>query len=174
MTRSRFATLVLALLSISFVIGRAYGQTAVQPVERLTVVDANGKRIGAVVGFDTYPVVAFRVEKRLVILRVDWNQFLGQGTLTAENRQFYFESSNCTGTPFTIGAVGPRLAPLHLLDLYKVLAQDGPSRTIVVRSQGSTSTDACEPVNAVNVTGATPWRLLIDLNTQFQMPLALQ
>lgn len=174
MKRSRFAALVLALLSLGFAIGKAYGQNGVQPVERLTVVDANGKRIGAVVGFDTYPVVAFRFEKRLVILRVDWNQFLGQGTLTVEQRQFAFESSNCTGTPFTVGAFGPRLAPIHLLDLHKVLAQDGPPRTIVVRSQGSTSTDACEPVNAVNVTGATPWRLLIDLNTHFQMPLALQ
>lgn len=62
----------------------------------ITVFDSKGKKVGKVLTLHSgiVPIVAFAVNKRIVALWVFSNRLAG-------NRdQVYFESADCTGTPF--------------------------------------------------------------------------
>jgi hypothetical protein len=181
--------MLLAALSVlllhSFTSYKAYAQNkgkqdALQPVQGLTVFDGNGKRVGTVLGFaggsGAFPSVAFRLDGRLIILNVERHRFTGSG-FTGTFGSFYFESANCTGTPFVPGPAGSgdTLAPGHILDGTFLLAPDGAARTIIVRSQGSTSLPTqCEIHATPFPSVASPWRFLIDLADEFQPPFTLR
>ncbi|OFW39298.1 MAG: hypothetical protein A3J28_17635 [Acidobacteria bacterium RIFCSPLOWO2_12_FULL_60_22] len=175
---------LLAVVSIflgcGFLSYETHAQNNLQPVERVTVYDANAKRVGVVLGFHPgaglgIPIIAFRVDGRLATLLVEPHRFFGFGA-TGSAGNLLFESANCAGTPFLSGAPSPSLAVNNVLDGTKLYANEYPTqRTIIVRSQGSTSQSnvPCEPVNPFQVV-ASPLRFLIDLGTQFQPPFTLR
>ena len=110
-------------------------------VQSLSVFDANGKRVGNVLGFfGANAIIAFRVDGEVVILGLNHAIFESVNQFAERRSDLYFESANCTGTPFSpAGSPNPALAPFHILDGTKLYAFDGPPRTIIVRSLGSTS-----------------------------------
>jgi len=155
-------------------------QDALQPVQGLSIFDAKGKRVGTVLGSTGYngipPSVAFRLDGRLIILEVERHRFTGNG-FTRTFSSFYFESDNCTGTPFVSGPAesGDTLAPHHILDGNVLLAPDGATRNIIVKSQGSTNLpNQCEIHATPFPSLASPWRFLVDLSTQFQPPFTMK
>ena len=181
---------MLAVLALAFLLNfssqRAIAQDrgdkdTLQPVQGLTVFDANSKRVGAVLGFtgsngnDT--VVAFRFRGELIIIAIDGNGLrfapspFGWGA-----NPFFFESSNCMGTPFELASsTRPTLAPSIFLMGSNLYTPDGPPRNIIARSRKSMNfpDNPCFPVNSLATTGI-PWRFLIDLGTQFQPPFTMR
>ena len=176
--RKRFllSSLCALLLGCSLAGYKAYGndKDPIQPAQNLTIFDSKGKKVGNFLGFSSgAAIVAFRVNAELVVLYIHTFGYADGGFLM-RNSDLYFESSNCTGTPFNSsgGLVG--LAPFHILDGTKVYSLDGPLKTIIPKSRGSTSyPDTCQPVDP-GPTNATPLRFLIDLGTQFQPPFTLK
>ncbi|MFQ5856022.1 MAG: hypothetical protein ACE5LU_10300 [Anaerolineae bacterium] len=66
--------------------------------ERLVIVDANGKKVGKVIGIDHHvPQIALEINGHLFTLGVRENRFAGQ---TSWNSGVLFESEDCTGTPY--------------------------------------------------------------------------
>ena len=148
-----------------------------QTIQTLTVFDANGKRVGNVITlFGTYASVAFRIRGEIVVLGVSSVQFEGTNGLAERNSSLTFESANCTGMPFypRSNPFPPGLAPFHILDGSKLYTVDGPPRTAIIRSTGSTSfPGVCGPIGSFQAT-QLPLRFLIDLATQFQPPFTLK
>ena len=180
--RRRFLMgILLIFLGYNLAATEAYAKekNSPQPVQSLAVFDAQGKRVGNVLGFvGVIAKVAYRIDGELVILNVGRQGFTGDGGGFLQNfGSFYFESVNCTGTPFdTSGGGAPSIlmAPAHLLDGTKLYSYGGPPKTIIVRSQGSTSSPSwCQPLSSFQQV-ASPMRLLIDLADHFQPPFTLR
>jgi len=159
-------------------------QNAIQPVQSLTVFDANGKRVGNVLGFYVEnssafrggdATVALRVGGELVILYVKPDRFTGkEHGFTQESTSLYFASSNCTGPAYTVTHIVtpfPTLVGPHVLHGTKLYALDGPPKSIILGSIGSIS--SCDPVPFVE-TIKQPLRFLTDLADQFQPPFTLK
>ena len=182
MSRKRnilLVVLVSLLFEISFAAQHTDARENVQPVENLSVVDGRGRRVGNVLGFrEQIAKIALRIDGELAILNVSPQGFTGDGGgFLFNSGPFYFESTNCTGTPFDQSGGGEpplALAPVHLLDGTKLYSRAGSPRSIIVRSWGSTSSSGwCQPLNSFQQM-ASPWRFLIDLSTQFQPPFTLR
>jgi len=175
-----FRVIVLSLLlglGLAHQNGFAGEKSTTQPVQSLSVFDSNGKRVGSVLGFagsNELPTVGLRVDGRLIVLKVERDKF-SQSGFTAEYSTLYFESSNCTGTPFIPGTAAPLPAPFNILDGTKLYAFEGPQRDLIIRSTGSTSLPniPCEPVNSVPGF-MQPLRFLTDLAEHFQPPFTLR
>lgn len=166
----------VVLLGYGFLRLESQGPDGVQPVDRLTVVDAKGKRVGNALGFDgSLPSIAFRIERSLVLLTVNYNRFEGN-RFTLRTSDLLFESTNCTGTPYLAGegAYEPDL-PHHVLLFTKLFAPDGDRRRVVIRSQGipNGSGGTCRPY-VLEYPAALPLRFVIDLANEFQPPFTLQ
>lgn len=161
--------------------GQLYAQGDLQPVERLSVIDSSGKKVGTVLGFAEFsdrrelPVVAFRADRRLILLRVDRDGFAG--TEVTRQMSFAFESTNCTGTPLISAAFdfdGLALTRIHILDANRIYAPDGPPMSVTVRSVGSAAPSGqCNNVLFPSQY-VRPWRFVVDLTTRFQPPFSLQ
>ena len=90
-----------------------HAQNAIQPVQALTVVDANGKQVGNVLGIGgdgnqtpVFNVVAFKAHKNLLTLGVVANGFIGTDS------QLFFTSFDCSGSPsFSVTGTFPAPFP---------------------------------------------------------------
>ena len=158
------------------------GNNRPHPVEKLTVVDSQGKRVGNVLGFsNSSTLVALTIERTLVVLGVQYTQFLepdseSLGTLF---RQVYFESVNCSGQPFAVGVISDPgfvpMTPRTILDASgtgRLYVQDGSPKTIVAKSVRINSPGGCAEVEFEAL--ATPLRFLTDLYTTFTPPFTLR
>jgi len=178
----RFGVLAVAVVLIGYGFLRleSQGPNGVQPVDRLTVVDAKGKRVGGVLGFKDsgLPMIALRIERRLVILGVSNIRF-EETRFTLRFNEFRFESANCTGTPYLAGYGGffdDDMAPQYVLHYTKLFAPDGDRRRVVIRSQGPAANvpgTSCRP-DTGEWPDALPLRFVIDLANEFQPPFTLQ
>ena len=174
-------TSVFLLLGCSFASYKAYAEDKtnkgrLQPANDLTVFDGTGKRVGIVLGFfGTNATVTFRLDGEVVIIGVNRERFDFVNGYTSRDLEFYFESSNCTGMPFTIWSGGTtQLAPIHVIDGTNLYGLDGPLKSIIVRSRGSiVNPSICTPVNSFQW-NSFPLRFLIDLSTQFQPPFTVR
>lgn len=176
---------ILAIVSVLFLLSFASHKTYAedkdrpQPVQGLTVFDANGKRVGSVLGFggtSELPTVAFRVDGRLVILNVGRNRFEQSGfTGDFTTGSFLYESANCVGAPFFVLLPPDTSSPFHILNGTKLYALAGAPKTIIVSSEGITTftNSSCSPVSPFQAV-ARPLRLLIDLADHFQPPFTLR
>lgn len=93
--------ITLLAASAGFLLASAsLGQT-IQPVGGLTVVDANGKRVGSVIDLSK---MSDAIGGDAVALQVDGHIFrlnFTRTTITVPTTvRFFFESSDCTGTPY--------------------------------------------------------------------------
>jgi len=85
----------------------ALAQSGLAPVEKLTVVDAKGRKVGPVLGFDPKlrPVVAFQTSGFLVLLRIERDGFYPGAWLAnyvddPGEAVVGFQSKDCSGPPF--------------------------------------------------------------------------
>ena len=172
---------IFLLLGCSFVVYKAYAEDKANkgrllPANDLTVFDGTGKRVGTVLGFwGTNATIAFRLDGEMVIIGVNRERFDFVNGYTSRDLEFYFESSNCTGTPFTTwtGGTTTQLAPIHVIDGTNLYGLDSLT-SIIVKSRGSIiNPSICTPLNSFQ-TNSFPLRFLIDLNTQFQPPFTVR
>lgn len=98
--RNLFRTTPLVALAVLLLASAGFGQT-IEPVGGLTVVDANGKTVGSVIGSFKAPdaigtdAVALQVDAH--ILRLNFTRT----TISAPTiLRLFFEANNCTGTPY--------------------------------------------------------------------------
>jgi len=173
--------LVLLALGSSLMTYKVYAQTStVQPVQGLEVFDSKGKRVGNVLGFhpSRLPVVSCSVGGRLVILAADSDRFTANPNIVGSLETFnlFFESVNCSGTPFVGFDTSTVISLVPITVLYvtggagKLYVPDGLAQTITVKSFTS-GTDCIEADGPIP--DATPVRLILDLATQFQPPFRL-
>ncbi len=94
--------LLVVNLASSFLPATAFAGE-LHSVQRLVVVDANGKLVGEVIDtlFGYNPLLAFRQEGKLfmVALTPDSAPFFGITGTGIGNGAFYFESTDCSGAP---------------------------------------------------------------------------
>ena len=91
-----FRTTLLVACAGFLLVSASLGQT-IQPPGGLTVVDANGRRVGSVIAPDTVGTdeVALQVDGH--IFRLNFTRTTIQAPVTLN---IYFESPDCTGTPY--------------------------------------------------------------------------
>lgn len=91
----------LLVASTGFLVAAASFAQTIQSVSGLTVIDANGKRVGSVIGSFKAPDA---IGTDAVALQVDGHIFRLNFTRTTIKAptivRLFFESSNCTGTPY--------------------------------------------------------------------------
>jgi hypothetical protein len=112
-----------------------------QPHPFLRVVDANGRRVGFVIGIDATRGgnpsdvwVAFKVDVHVFTLRLRKNQFLGTLNGFAEGEPGVgFESTDCSGTPFVATEASGEST---LLPVSQVA---GPGNTVYLQQPGAPS-----------------------------------
>jgi hypothetical protein len=76
----------------------AYTRESLKLVDTLIVVDANEKKVGNVISIDnSRAVVAFKLDKLLFVLYA-----VGGSVPRLEGDALWFESSDCTGTPYLV------------------------------------------------------------------------
>lgn len=108
MGKVKFGSLAGLACLLAFAIAAGPDVVPIQHVEGLNVFEANGKRLGPVLSFSPLtpntdqlsfgaasasPVVAFKVGDNLLVVAVARDRFFGT------ERQVYFESTDCSGTP---------------------------------------------------------------------------
>jgi len=163
---------ILCMVQLSAGQGRG-ASNGLEPAQSLTIFDGRGKRVGNVLALHQQgPVVGFKIQGELVLLTVEQGK-LGGGYLTAEYSSLYFESDNCTGTPFVPLSLGSSVSPVHLLDGSKLYSFEAP-KAVIIRSQGSTSAPNV-PCSPTSTQGTMPaLRLLIDLKSEFNPPFTMR
>ena len=197
----RSILLLVALLALgsSLMKPEAYAQNndsqgSVQPVQGLAIFDATSRRIGNViavstptVGGEPLPIIALRVDTSLFTLAVSTAtsdagpQFFGASHVlgTDSLQGVYFESANCSGTPFApvdlLDLRSPTLVPQNLVSHNRLYLLDGTERTILARSVlGDDPSNSCAELDPAQELTATPIRFLIDLGARFQPPFTLR
>jgi hypothetical protein len=165
----------------------AHASKSIQPQHELTVFDAEGQKVGDVLGFVGWegtgapaqtpiPVVALRVDGDLVILQIGRDGALDPPPGGVQGIALYFESPDCTGTPFLAsGLLLPEGSPLPATYLagQQVFVQDGPPQTLVVASSFDPSSGSCNPFEPTEVS-TLRLRFLIDLTTEFTPPFTVR
>ena len=143
--------------------------------DRLTVVDANGKFVGNVIDVDVFlPGVAFTVDRTQLVLHVQVNRFQGN------EFGLYFESTDCSGSPFfpDVSFVGPIPHILVWNNVVYVLDSTAlpPPRTITARSILFVDAESpfCQEIDPSELTNAGQAGILIDLGRHFQPPFRLR
>ena len=167
--------LSLVTLSVS-------AQNSTQPVQSLTVLDANAKKVGKLlsIGGDgnqtpVFNLVAFKVRKNLLTLGVTANGFLGSDS------QLFFASFDCSGAAFfnltaTFPQTLPDTASRTAVSNGKVFSPDGSASETVNVNSFLTSLNS--PGNASCLQSSFSLdvlrsQLVIDLGTQFSAPFSV-
>lgn len=171
----------VGLLLCWFFSGSARAQRPrVRPVGRVKVVDSRGNTVGTVIGGLglTYvhnalingqfaPTVLLEVDGRLIAVHISQDNFF-------TNTILYFESNNCSGTPFL--PVGWENLPI----LVSAIGPPGHTAYLAVRgSQPRVVTTRSELFRGLcRFSGSTervfPAEALIDLDTEFTPPFELR
>jgi len=160
-----------------------------QPIQQMTVVDANGKKVGPVVDlyFDNYTinhafagVVTFKLDETYFALRVFRGGFAG----FSDSTFILWESSDCSGDAFISPFNTERsLVPVGVVAFprFTVYVRDGDLRPIFARSYSAITgpwpvggQTPCWPINPAFQQSAAPARALTDLSTQFTPPFSLR
>jgi hypothetical protein len=173
MRKAKAVGLVVLLVTMLLAAARTHAQT-IEPVDALIVVDANGKKVGSYQVDDR--VGPFRVNGRgFVFLDLDKEAFAAFGFVQA-----YYESTDCTGTPYTIdfgqlqsAAEGRVSAPGKTLYMADFNARP---KTITVRSK-ELFPAPCDNVYVgfpMPLDNAVPLVAVVDLNTLFTPPFHLE
>lgn len=194
MRNVEFAALVGLPMLLVLSLAASQDGTRIHPIERLTVVDANGKRVGPVVdlsspfglqsvGVSASPTVALDVEGQLVVLAVTRNRFAGPVNIV------YFESTDCSGTPFFNGTeagisvaeeptqgLAPAAAALSDGTIY-ALDPDNPLVVHNFTAQSSknsvASPPSCDQAGG-QVLDAVRARMVVNLGERFEPPFRLR
>jgi len=179
-----FATVIVILIIVSV----AHAQETLKPVDSLTVIDSNGKKVGNVLslgGHNNQPVVGFKLNNLLFLLNVAQNRLFGTGPYQGGDTLF-FESSDCTGMPYLI--VLPPVIPI-LLEYYRspvpVVAVNVPGNTLYVPDENipvaRTMKSALDPFTPQGVCSTVNNQIpsvqaipTIDLATMFTPPFKIQ
>lgn len=183
----------LAAIGILFLLTAYAQRSQIHPTQQLTVYDADGKRVGAVVGghivFGEFlPLISFRVDG------VPFMLFVFRDSLTASEIPVW-ESTDCSGAPFIpFGIPGLPIErsslPLIAVGLpgTTVYVEDGLPRIITQRSY-STSPSAgptppqslldllptrCQAYAIPSAREAVPARALVDMNTFYTPPFSVR
>ncbi len=189
----KFLFVLCALWSFS---GFRASAQRLQHVEQLVVLDADGKRVGPAIGAEHVvgqfvPLVPFRVGQVPFILGVYRDGFAP--VVTTSPTTVLWESEDCSGTPFLQAHGFPTARSLGAMPLIAVglpgntvYVEDGPGRTIRVRSISTPSVEALlgspELRSQCNRSGwpvgleglAIPARALINLDTRFRAPFTVR
>jgi hypothetical protein len=171
-------TLVLVSLTATFA-----AQNMLKDRNSLTVVDAHGTKVGELFDvsgqFGGSGLIVFEVDRRLVVLGVDAQGFIGGGPAVV------FQSATCSGPPF-IFMLDDQLSILPR-SLFAARAIGGPGRTLYLEHpeaipfvldtfSGSrlTPEGTCPPVvrgDTVTLIQAQP---VVDLDTLFTPPFSVR
>jgi hypothetical protein len=149
--------------------GELHAQRGLQSLEKLTVYDGGGKKVGTVLRFAGYPpvpVVAFSKDAITAVL-IAWRDKL-RGTETS----FYFTSANCTGTAYL--SLADRVPPTVVWNnvIYVPDTTFPPSDITVnsiLRNPGEAFED-CFQIAPEPRREAVPPRILVDLSGYFTPP----
>jgi len=179
----------LAAMGIVFLLA-AYAQKLHSP-QQLAVYDADGKKVGVVVGAEYYgsdqfvPLVPFKVEEVPFMLMVYRDGFVGYKFVG-------WESTDCSGTAFLLlgnPGHGSGRSPMPLVGVGvpgdTVYVEDGQPRYISVRSFSTVPTVGpddppplpthCTQAAVVPYTRmGVPARPLIDMNAEFRPPFTVR
>ena len=178
--RMKFALLTSIFLFTSCV---AHAQSNPQVQSGLSVVDAKGKRVGAVLGFasteiqetiGSAPVIALKMNGFLLVLAVESDRFVGSRSFLV------FESTDCSGTPFLEASTPDiRLVPRSaVMDQIVYAEATNNVQTVTIHSRmpvnGSILPSTCQtninPSN-VRVTQAVP---VTDMSVHFTPPFSIR
>lgn len=181
-----FSCRIWVIVVVTLVVASSSYSQAPQPVEQLTVVDANGKRVGRVMGIDhlsnhVTPIVVLKLNQLPISLSVTRSGFQIPGS------EILWESLDCSGPAFLFfdspsasseslfqpGAVG-----YPGQTVYTTLPGGEPRVIRVgsgsVRFPGQPSSALCWQPSVVWEPTVVPARAVIDLNTQFTAPYSLR
>lgn len=167
---------LLGLSWVCFAAVAGIAQGPIQSVDTLTVVDANGKKVGNVLALDNHGwKVALRAKKTLLVLNV-----LPQG-LVGTDDYLFFNTYDCSGTPLFYAAFPQQ-------DLYGGLPQDATRSAVLGTKVYVFSGDQqlTTPNSTLSLSGAgpsfctsggfqitdyyRPASVLVDLGPQFSAP----
>jgi len=158
-----------------------------QPVEKLTVVDSNGKLVGNVLGYGNQFVglpasfgVALRVQDKLLLVSVSKLLFVGTG-LGTWSPVVFFESTDCSGTRYVrqveIQEDEGIVTPLSIVAENKVYSLDGSPTTLHLHSLLSINVFpwqwGCVP-DIDEEWEVTALREVTDLNNFFTPPFSIK
>ena len=178
MKKSFVTASVCILLILSLWVAKAQSpQPTLQPIERLTVVDAQGKTVGPIVGLDMNPQlddfntwVAFRFNQVVAVINVSKSGF---------NSPFqpavYFQSVDCSGTPYIDNRVAIGMTPVVAVAFpgSTLYVANGSVPLTITAQSASQAPGTCEAVP-----GAQPEVLPAtkgpDLSAHFTPPFSLR
>lgn len=178
MKKSIMGASASVLLILSIWVAKAQSpQPTLQPIERLIVVDSQGKPVGALVGLDMNPQlddfntwVAFRFNQVVAVINVSKSGFN-----SAFQPAVYFQSVDCSGTPFIDNRVAIGMTP--------VVAVAFPGSTLYVANGSvpltiTAQSASVRPGQCEAVPGAQPEVLPAtkgpDLDAHFTPPFSLR
>jgi hypothetical protein len=160
---------VVVVLSFVSLIASAPAQT-LQSVNGFTVVDAAGKTVGRTLGIEETgrASVGFTVDGHSFAVWVDQDRFAFKGV----NDQLFFESGDCSGTPFMSSSTNllPEVVITPPGSTVYIPDSSEPPRDVTVRSCYSSDGICNTPCGAFEPGRMAPAIELIDLKTQFTPP----
>ena len=182
--------IIVSLAAIGLLLPLAASAQKLRPVQQLTVYDADGNRVGVIIGAETeydafHPLVPFKVDDVPFMLSVFRDGFAAQEVVV-------WESTDCSGAPFIpIGTpdypITRSSLPIVALGVpgSTVYVEDGAVTTIGVRSYSTMPINAPRNVPPLPTRcaapGIVPWirqvvpaRALIDMNTLFKPPFTVR
>jgi hypothetical protein len=179
----RAGSLALAMVSVVWMFSRIAPAQPIQPVSRLAVVDANGKKLGDALSiaappaneYAALPYVAFTVNGHMVVLPVEAYGFPSGGS-----GPFVYRLPDCSGTPY----MTPFCSGVDLLPCTKVTG-DGlvisipdPTATPVTVTTANRDywwcySGQCQWCDVTVGEKLVPAITLADLSTQFTPPFRL-
>jgi hypothetical protein len=129
---------------------------SLQPRATLTVYDARGKTVGAVIDTNFsiggaasgLPTVAYKAGQQTIVVGVKPDHFVGSADM-------WFATADCSGTPYFLfpGNVGPSLIPRSFVtndgELYAATVGSSPSTVYIISAflpeNGFPGADVCVP-----------------------------
>jgi hypothetical protein len=186
--QARHVTLSLFLSLLIVASTSALAQKgATKAISVLTLVDANAKTVGGVLGFSPVkglPVVALQYGTTFVKVAAKPYQFVDSISETVETAPIVYESANCTGIPYTYFSNFDRNLYLPPNTTFfenaamvgtKIFVSDGswqtPSGGFVIHSEQTSA--GCSGNNSA-FSSLIPMKLLVDLGTTFAFPLTMK
>ena len=174
MTNQRRQFLIGVVLVLFFSAFPAYPQTALRPLQGLTVYDDNGKKVASAIGFGggprvgaLPPVIAFTSNGFLLTLSVLRNRFVGT------DGGLFFQSTDCSGTPFFETAFEPA-TPHSFVRNHIAYAQavSTPQRITAKSVYFGLAVEGCFPINSeMDGIPAVP---VTDLSVHFKPPFTVR
>ena len=177
--------IIVSLAAMGLLLPLAASAQKLRPVQQLAVYDADGKKVGVVTGAESafgefVPLAPFKVDDVPFMLLVFREGISGK-------KNVVWETADCSGTP-SLTFFSPQRGSLPLVGVglpgSTVYVEDGPARTITVRSFSTPPVPLDgrfpQPSQCYSQ-GFTPWseasvpaRPLIDMNTLFKPPFTVR